>query len=74
MSLGKLKLSSDEVLKRDQLSTIYGGSDDIPPCHYVIYCASGSTVGPIYGCCGTAPGTFCDDYGGVINCVNSPCY
>jgi natural product precursor len=28
LSLGKLKLASEEVLQRNQLATIYGGSDN----------------------------------------------
>ncbi len=73
LSLGKLKLASEEMLHRSQMSTIYGGSTTSPPCHYTIYCASGSTVGPIYGCCIGTAAHKCDDYGGVINCVNTPC-
>lgn len=32
LSLGKLKLASEEVLQRSQLASIYGGSDGFGTC------------------------------------------
>ncbi len=79
LSLGKLKVFSDEVLERSQLSEIYGGSSSSGGnCYSTYHCREGGqSAGPFHGSCANSgseiPGDLCNGYGGVVSCTQAGC-
>lgn len=67
LKLGKLKLASEEVLQRSQLSTIYGGSGG--KCH-TLNCKDATQFA---GRSGECPTTGCTENGGIDTCVEYTC-
>lgn len=52
LKLGKLKVSQDEILQKDQLSKIFGGNGDFSSGSCWLYCSDGNTYNTVN--CGTA--------------------
>lgn len=71
LSLGKLKLASEEVLQRSQLSTIYGGSEGA--CQHTLNCNDGTQINGRSGPCPSSSTEGCTNNGGIDTCVSTGC-
>lgn len=71
LSLGKLKLASDEVLHRSQLSMIYGGNGG-SACSHTVTCKDSTQIAGS-GECPSSSSTVCSDHDGLKQCVQTGC-
>jgi hypothetical protein len=71
LNLEKLKLAAEDVLQRNQLAGIYGGSDG--PCVHSLTCNDGTQISGRTGPCPSSSGGGCVNNGGIDQCSQAGC-
>jgi len=71
LNLEKLKLAAEDVLQRNQLGSIYGGSAG--SCYHSLTCNDGTEINDRTGPCPSSSSGGCINNGGIDQCTQAGC-